>query len=207
MCRVAAYVGPPVALSELLYATPHSLERQSYAPREMVSGHVNVDGTGVAWWRRGEESPMRYVSPLPPWSDPNLPSLAPRLSGSPILAVVRSQTPGMPAGVSSTHPFVSGSIAGAHNGYIEGFREARWRMLEWVDEETRAGVEALTDSEFLFLLAASKLREDPGRTLSEAATQAVDAVAGWSMESGAVASLNLFLASSRFGQTLPQEVV
>ena len=41
MCRLAAYVGPPASLSSIMYEAPHSLEKQAYLPREMVSGHVN----------------------------------------------------------------------------------------------------------------------------------------------------------------------
>jgi len=94
MCRFAAYHGPPRPLAEMLYEAPHSLERQAYVPREMVEGHVNVDGTGVVWWPHGDDEPLRYVTVLPPWSDPNLPTLAPRLQGRTILGSVRSATPG-----------------------------------------------------------------------------------------------------------------
>ena len=58
MCRLAAYAGPPAPLSALLYDPPHSLEHQAYAPRELVSGNVNVDGTGVAWWPAHEDEPL-----------------------------------------------------------------------------------------------------------------------------------------------------
>ena len=68
MCRLAGYVGAPTTLASLLYDPRHALERQAYLPREMVSGTVNVDGTGIAWWSGEEAEPMRYVSERPPWS-------------------------------------------------------------------------------------------------------------------------------------------
>ena len=48
MCRLAARTGPSAPLSSLLYDPPRSLEVLAYDPREQQSGHVNVDGTGVA---------------------------------------------------------------------------------------------------------------------------------------------------------------
>ena len=198
MCRLAAYWGPPQQLSSLLYDPPHALERQAYAPREMVSGHVNVDGTGVAWWRAGESQPLRYISDRPPWSEPNLPSLAPRLVGSPILAVVRSQTPGMPAGVGAAHPFVEERWAGAHNGYLERFDEVRFDLIDLIDEGTARGLDTLSDSAVLFSIAVTALRR--GATLVDAVVETAGAAADRCEAVGGAASLNLVLAA-------PDEVV
>jgi len=194
MCRFAAYVGSPVSLATLLYEAPHSLEHQSYVPREMVSGHVNVDGTGVAWWRDGADEPLRYVSERPPWSDPNLPSLSPRLTGSPVLAVVRSQTPGMPAGVAAAHPFARDRWAGSHNGYLEGFADIKWDLVELIDPDLRAGIDALSDSALLFLIAVSRLRGAPASTLADALVGTVADAAALCSSAGRAASLNLVIA-------------
>ena len=194
MCRFAAYVGSPVTLAALLYEAPHSLEHQSYVPREMVSGHVNVDGTGVAWWQGGIAEPLRYVSERPPWSDPNLPSISPRLTGSPVLAVVRSQTPGMPAGVGSAHPFSHDRWAGSHNGYLEGFADIKWDLVERIDPDLRAGIDTLSDSALLFLVAVSRLRSEPASTLADALASTATEAAILCRAAGRVASLNLVLA-------------
>jgi glutamine amidotransferase len=194
MCRLAAYLGRPARLSSLLYDPPHSLEKQAYAPREMVSGHVNVDGTGVAWWRDGEPDPLRYVSDRPPWSEPNLAALSPRLAGSPIVAVVRSQTPGMAAGIGAAHPFVEGTWAGTHNGYLERFADVRFDLIDRIDEQTRRGFATLTDSIVLFLLAVTALRG--GATLAEAVVAAADSAADCCRAAGGAASLNLVLAAA-----------
>src|SRR5262249_37113611 len=129
MCRLAAYVGPAAPLSTLLYDPLRSLEFQSYRPREQLSGFVNVDGTGVAWWDSLETEPMRYVTERPPWSDPNLPLLARRLRAIVQLAAVRSATPGMPFGPASVAPFVHEGIACAHNGYLREFKQRTRRTL------------------------------------------------------------------------------
>ena len=67
MCRLAAHVGRPVALSTLLYDPPRSLEVLAHSPRELTHGVVNVDGTGVAWWPDRDEPPLRYVTERTPW--------------------------------------------------------------------------------------------------------------------------------------------
>ncbi|MEV4728171.1 ergothioneine biosynthesis protein EgtC, partial [Micromonospora humida] len=78
MCRHLAYLGPPVTLRSLLYDPPHSLVRQSWAPRDMRGGGtVNVDGFGVGWYpgtgRPGGDdgrggAPVRYRRAGPIWS-------------------------------------------------------------------------------------------------------------------------------------------
>jgi len=194
MCRHAAYVGAPEPLSTLLYDAPHSLEVQSYRPREMLSGHVNVDGTGVAWWAAGEDAPLSYVSERPPWSDANLPHLAPRLRGAPIVAAVRSQTPGMPTGAGAAHPFVVQRWAGTHNGYLEGFSGVSKALVERVDGELLEHLGVLSDARVLFLGAVSLARR--GATLQEALLQTAANAAALCDAQGSAASLNLVLADA-----------
>jgi len=60
VCRHLAYLGPPVPLAALLYDPPHSLEHQSWAPRDMRGGGtINADGFGVGWYPPGAD-PVRY---------------------------------------------------------------------------------------------------------------------------------------------------
>jgi glutamine amidotransferase len=194
MCRIAAYAGPPATLSSIMYEASHSLEKQAYLPREMLSGHVNVDGTGVAWWRDGEAEPLHYVSDRPPWSDSNLPRLARRFQGAPILSVVRSQTPGMPAGAAAAHPFVFDRWAGAHNGYLEGFAALAPTLIERLDHEALRQLDTLSDSQVLFLLAVTRLRR--GATLQEALVGTAAEAATLCAGVGCAASLNLVLAEA-----------
>lgn len=170
MCRIAAWIGPARPLASLLFDPPHSLERQAYLPRELSSGHVNVDGTGVVWWRRrGDGEPLRYVTERPPWSDPNLPSLAPRLSGEVIVAAVRSATPGMPFSPSAVAPFCADGVAFAHNGFIVDFdRAVARRALERLSPERFASLQVRTDSTVLMALIADRLAADPARDLAAA---------------------------------------
>ena len=60
MCRHLAYVGAPLRCGALLTDPPHSLVRQSWAPRRQQHGVVNADGFGVGWYVDGVAEPARY---------------------------------------------------------------------------------------------------------------------------------------------------
>ena len=198
MCRLAGYIGTePLALSALLYDPPHSLEHASYAPREMVNGTVNVDGTGVAWWPEGRTEPLRYVSTQPPWADPNLPGLAPALSGTPVLAAVRSATPGLPFGPDNVSPFVIEGLAGVHNGRVGGFGGGVGRaLLSRLSDERFGRLAAMNDSLALFLLVAQQLDDEPGWLLADALTRVIQDTVKAVTAAGETASLNLVIASA-----------
>lgn len=60
MCRHLAYLGPEEPLGRILTEPPHSLFRQSWAPRRQRYGTVNADGFGVGWYAREDPVPARY---------------------------------------------------------------------------------------------------------------------------------------------------
>jgi glutamine amidotransferase len=191
MCRIAAFVGPPVPLSSLLYDPPHSLERQAYRPRELVHGSVNVDGTGVAWWNDGEPEPLRYVGVDSPWADPNLPALTRRISSHAILAAVRSATPGLAFGPDHVAPFAHGGLAGAHNGRVDGFRGPVGRaMVSSLPDDQWADLGVLNDSRALFLAVAAAYEGD----LALATRTAIDETTAILDAHDAGATLNLVVA-------------
>ena len=194
MCRFAAYVGPPVPLSTLLYDAPHSLEIQAYAPRVQHNGLVNVDGTGVAWWPE-PGPPLRYVTDRPPWSDPNLPSLTPRLTAGLQVAAVRSATPGLPLGAAAVGPFVLDDLAGAHNGAIASFRDGCGRaLLERLPDDLHAMVDVASDSLVLVATVARWLRAHPDDGLAGAVASTIAEVNDVCETHGAAATVNLLVA-------------
>jgi len=70
MCRHLAYLGTPITLHELIAAPPHSLFRQSWAPRRQRHGVVNADGFGAGWYAPDvRDTPARYRKPIPMWTD------------------------------------------------------------------------------------------------------------------------------------------
>src|SRR4051794_15788640 len=96
MCRHLAYLGPPLALSRLLFEAPHALVRQSWAPKDMRGGGtINADGFGAGWYPAAGP-PVRYRSDRPMWADAALPGLAAATAAGALLAAVRSATETMP---------------------------------------------------------------------------------------------------------------
>ncbi len=151
MCRLLAYLGPPVSLRALVSEPEHSLVVQSYAPREMSSGVVNADGFGYAWYdRERRETPYRYRSVLPIWNDVNRESVEDYAVSGCVVANVRSATPGQSLDISNTQPFVHGRMALLHNGYVEDYRaRVHGPLRRSLTDEVLDRVHGTTDSEYL----------------------------------------------------------
>jgi len=96
VCRHLAYLGPRVKLRALLVDPPHSLLRQSWAPRRQRHGTVNADGFGVGWYAEEDPIPARYRSDRPMWTDRSFADLARVVRSQAVLAAVRSATPRLP---------------------------------------------------------------------------------------------------------------
>jgi gamma-glutamyl hercynylcysteine S-oxide hydrolase len=165
MCRHLAYVGPPVTLASLLLDPPHSLLRQSWAPRQQAHGTVNADGYGVGWYGpEAGDQPARYRRSGPMWADRSLPSMARAVRSSTVMAAVRSATPPAPSEESGAAPFVSGpwlwSLNGAIAGGLEGLRRS-------VSAGRGAQIEGTSDAEVLFALVLDRLDagDDPATAL------------------------------------------
>lgn len=192
MCRIAAYLGPTLSLDRFLQGPPHSLYRQSWAPREMRTAVVNADGWGAAWFAP-DGRPAVYRSPLPIWADVNLEPLGRTLHAGLWLGNVRSATAGHGTDALNTQPFADHRLAFTHNGFIGDFaRSLRRRLRAALDEEIEIGIEGNTDSEHLFAL----VRQHPGDP-GEALAAAVDRVARWLADSDTTALLNAVVSDGR----------
>lgn len=159
MCRHLAYLGSPRTLGSLLLEPEHSLEVQSYAPKEMRGALLNADGFGIAW--HSDDRFARYRSTLPLWGDENLRDIA-HLRSSCVVANARSATPGMGMGILNTPPFLHRGWVFSHNGYVRGFRESTMRKLRAeLGDDAYASIRGSTDSEHLFALFLDALDDDP----------------------------------------------
>jgi len=160
MCRLSAYLGPAIPLASTISDPEHALVQQSYQPREMTSGTVNVDGYGFAWWDRERRTdPFVYRSTLPIWNDNNLGALGEYVVSDCVLAAVRGATPGQALGAENTQPFASGKLAAIHNGFVEDFRHSMQRELRRaLDERAYHGVAGSSDSENLIAFLFQHMR-------------------------------------------------
>lgn len=152
MCRIAAYLGPELDLTTFLTTAPHSLYRQSWAPREMETATVNADGWGAGWLDR-HGTPAVYTHTQPIWADRNVDGLGRSLRSRLWVGNVRSATPGLGTHDVNTQPYSDTRWLFVHNGFITDFAHTLRRTVRGqLDSKLDAGIEGNTDSEHLFAL-------------------------------------------------------
>lgn len=191
MCRLIAYLGPPVGLDRLILAPEHSLLVQAHAPREMTDGTINADGFGMAWWDDRRAEPYVYRSTLPIWADSNLPHLAAYAASGRFMAAVRGATPGQGTDSANTPPFANGRLAAIHNGCITDFRAGFRRNLRTrLSPEAEAAILGTTDSEHLFAWLLTHL--PAAKSLDAALERSLAALA--EIAPGAAMTLNLVVS-------------
>ncbi len=172
MCRLAAYLGAPIYLEELIAKPRHSLMHQSLRAEEAKVA-TNGDGFGVGWYGEREE-PGVYRDATPAWADDNLLALSQTLRSGLFFAHVRAAT----AGASSRqncHPFRHGRYLFMHNGQIGGYGLLRRTLESALPDSLYAARKGATDSELLFLLAMARV--EAGMPLDEAMLTVLDETA------------------------------
>lgn len=180
MCRHLAYLGPPATLRELLFDPPHSLVRQSWAPRDMRGGGtINADGFGVGWYP-GDGEPVRYRRAQPIWSDPTIAQLAGVTSAGAVLAAVRSATVGMAVLDSAAAPFAEGRWLFSHNGVVRGWPDSVVPLAGALPVRDLLTLDAATDSALLWALVRHRLRAGvkPARAVAETVVAVARAAPG-----------------------------
>jgi glutamine amidotransferase len=159
MCRHLAYLGPALALSDLLFGPPHALARQSWAPRDMRGGGaINADGFGVGWFPPGAGGPVRYRRATPLWSDAALPALAAATVSGAVLAAARSATVGTPVVETAAAPFAEGRWLFSHNGVVAGWPDTVAKLAERLPTRDLLTLDAPTDAALLWALVRDRLR-------------------------------------------------
>ncbi|HEY0638533.1 MAG TPA: ergothioneine biosynthesis protein EgtC [Pseudonocardiaceae bacterium] len=176
MCRHLAYLGPPRTLARLVLDPPHSLLRQSYAPRDMRGGGtVNADGFGVGWYPDGSGAALRYRRACPLWTDAGLAALAGVTASGAVLAAVRSATVGTPVAESACAPFSDGRRLFSHNGLLPGWPGSGAALAAGLPVTDLLTLEAPMDSALLWALVRRRL--DAGEPPAEAVAAVVRAAA------------------------------
>ena len=166
MCRVVGYLGRPLLLDSVLFATDSSLARQTYSPR-MMATFLNLAGFGMAAWdeqsERPEEPFLYKVTSLPVF-DRNLKCLAEKVTARCVIAHVRGVTYSEHEVLTQTnlHPFrfPGVRVTLAHNGHLREFGRMRYDLVGHVDPTFVRYIEGTTDSEWIYALLLSQL-DDP----------------------------------------------
>lgn len=173
MCRLSAWVGTPVSPARIMFDGAHSLERQSWDPKELLSGSVNADGWGVVWYSDG--APVRVAEARPIWFEEDLQTLLRSVRSDVALAALRNGTPGLPIGRSALLPMTFESWSFVLNGYVPDFRASHMRALRApLPDDLYGALRGVSDSETLFLRTVDLLRS--GASLREALVETVGRV-------------------------------
>ena len=150
MCRWLAYSGEPIALSELIFDTQHSIIDQSLAARSSVQT-TNGDGFGIGWYDQ-LASPGLYKHTQPAWNDANLSDLCSHTQSHMFLAHVRAAT-GTAIQQTNCHPFRHENWLFVHNGVIRGADRLRRQLAIERDQALFPRIVGTSDSELMFYLA------------------------------------------------------
>ncbi|MFF9568757.1 ergothioneine biosynthesis protein EgtC [Streptomyces sp. NPDC014685] len=181
MCRHIAYLGASVALGEMLTEPPHSLVRQSWAPRRQRYGTVNADGFGVGWYAEGDPVPGRYRRPGPVWGDRTFADLARVVRSTALLAAVRDATEAGEDGEAAAAPFAAGRLLFSHNGAVKGWPLSMAPLAAALPPAELLGLAARCDSALIWALVRHRLAD--GDALPQAVADTVLDVAAAAPES------------------------
>ncbi|MET7697407.1 MULTISPECIES: ergothioneine biosynthesis protein EgtC [unclassified Streptomyces] len=180
MCRHLAFLGPQEPLGRLLTEPPHSLFRQSWAPRRQRYGTVNADGFGVGWYAEGDPVPARYRRTGPIWGDQSFADLARVVRSGALLAAVRDATVAGADGEAAAAPFAAGPWLFSHNGAIIGWPRSLAPLAATLPSGELLSLEARCDSALVWALLLHRLRggDEAGQALADTVTEVAEAAPG-----------------------------
>jgi glutamine amidotransferase len=171
MCRIAAYLGPPVPLAKLLNEAPHGLLDQSRNAREMTDSNVAGDGWGVGWFcPESGPKPGMLKSILPMWSDENAKNVPHAIVSGSIVGHVRLASPNVETCFTNTPLYVMDDHVWTINGMLEPWPGPLSKALrDRLDPDHEADLRGSTDGEMLGALWRTHFRrtggEDAGAAL------------------------------------------
>lgn len=161
MCRFLIYKGDDVLLADLITRPEHSLIHQSYHSKEREEP-LNGDGFGLGWYnRRYLDTPCRFTSITPAWSNRNLARIADSIYSTCVFAHIRAATGGLAVTELNCHPFQYQRILWMHNGYVAGFNKLKRPIQNLLSDEAFNHLQGTGDSEHCFMLFLTYWLEAP----------------------------------------------
>ncbi len=188
MCRLVAYLGPYIRLSELLLEPTHNLLRLSYGEQAAVS---YPGGFGIGWYA-ADGSPAVYTQPVPVWIDSNLPHLTHSIYARLFVAGVDHASAPFVAAPCPGQPYYDGRLLFLHQGFLSDFSRLRRTIRDFLEPHLEAEIRSNTASEHLFALLRHLLSDDSELTMEQALAALLDLLAGWVGEQSSL--LNLIVA-------------
>src|SRR5712692_4741872 len=148
MCRVLAYLGPPVCVGELLHEPDSSLVKQVLSPQMM--GMLNLGGFGLLAWDAHSHHPnvpFEFRIPTLPTFDSNLKSLSEKIRCTGLLAHIRGVVyEAQDVAPQNLHPFrfAGAPFSMAMNGDLDRYSEMRLDMADAVHDDWLRSVRGTT---------------------------------------------------------------
>lgn len=160
MCRFTLYQGKPIFLKSIISEPEHSIIHQSYGSKERKEP-LNGDGFGVGWFPEASSKPgpAIFKETAPAWNDPNLIDLSHVIKSNCILAHVRATTFESDIAVINCHPFKIQNYLFCHNGYIKKFIKIKKKLIAQIDDLIFEEIKGSTDSEYMFALILTFLKQ------------------------------------------------
>ena len=189
MCRYAAYLGPELLLSELVYNPTNSLVHQATEAMQSLA-RINADGFGLGWYARGiSPEPAVFKDTRPVWNNHNLSSSADKIYSTCIFGHVRRAKSFDPVTRENCHPFQRGRLLWMHNGDIPGRARLTRKVAEIADDVLIAKIRGNTDSELAFTIFLNHLpdplhRDPTTGEMAAAMERTVQRLTEWHEESG-----------------------
>lgn len=180
MCRHLAYLGPEEPLGRLLTQPPHSLFRQSWAPRHQRYGTVNADGFGVGWYAPDDPVPARYRRAGPVWADLSFADLTRVVRTTALMAAVRDATVAGADGEAAAAPFAAGPWLFSHNGAVAGWPRSMESLARGLPPAELLSLAARNDSALVWALVLNRLRggDEEGQALADTVLEVARAAPG-----------------------------
>jgi predicted glutamine amidotransferase len=198
------YLGKPVLLDNLLFQPDSALVRQSYMPKMLHM--LNLAGFGLRAWDSASqrpEQPYSYGSASLPVFDRNLKNLAEKIHPDCVLAHVRgvSYSTAVEISLQNVHPFQfeGQPWALAHNGDLAGIAEMKPLLAPHVRPELLSRIRGTTDSEWIYALFASQLRQSDEDGIFDAIERTLEILRDARRRLGIAysSSVNLFISNGR----------
>ena len=199
MCRILGYLGPQIPIEQLVLKPAHSMEVQSYKPKELDSAVLNGDGFGVGWHGTSEQAgdPYVYRNILPMWNDRNLADMCRYICAGSFVVNLRSAANKMPLDLSNCQPLKYKDVLFVHNGLIENFFESAQRPIrEKLCDQAYRHIEGNTDSEHIFALLVHHLETEPGLDLATALQRTIEDLETIIQKANVRMAANIILATS-----------
>ena len=170
MCRIAAYLGPPVRLSALFQEPAHGLVDQGRNARQMADSSVAGDGWAVGWFLpEAGATPGLLKSILPVWSDENAKTVAHAILSGSIVGHIRLASPNVETCFINTPLYALDDHLWTINGMLQPWPGPLSKALrDRLDADHEADLRGATDGEMLGALWRTHSRRTGGRDAATA---------------------------------------